>query len=76
MKDNRRRITSLGNEVNTSMPNGDINEITNLTNEEGIQQTISDFKDRIKGLISDETILKGTPEIKNITKERKWLEEK
>ena len=75
LRDNKRRITSVGNEIKNTLPFIDINKVANLTIDEGLKQTISDFKTRISELEKDETFFTDAKKKAEVKKEKKFLEE-
>lgn len=76
MKDNRLRMNSLAIEASRLIGNTNANKLVNLTNEDGVKQTIKDFQERLKQITIDEELFKGQPEnqLPNIRKERTFLE--
>lgn len=75
MKDNRSRMQSMQKEIGKMIPNANIDQVVNLTNEDGIKQTVKDFSSKIADLKRDEELLKGEDKQKATT-ERKFLEDK
>lgn len=73
VQDNRSRIGRLHEEIGTIASGLDTNKLVNLTSEEGIHQTIKDFKARIKELEKDEKLSIGTA---GARKEKEFLQDK
>jgi len=54
--DNKARIAQLGLEIGKVAPEVNLDKLVNLTSEDGVNQTIKDFQDRLKELNKDQEL--------------------
>lgn len=75
VKDNRGRAASIGNNIREYMPNVNTDKLVNLTSERGIKQTISELKERIRNLKTDQELFSGKEKTR-AANEEKFIEDK
>lgn len=77
LNNNKDRIKSLESDI-SNITGADVNKLVDLTNYDGITKTIAGINERLKNLKVDEDLLKegkSSEELKNVLKERKFLED-